>query len=124
MDSRGRIKFRNRYMKMEVMMMKEINDELFNAEVIENDIPVVVDFWAPWCGPCRMVAPVMEELDKQYSGNIKFVKINVDENPMVSNKFGISSIPTIMVFNGSEVEESIVGFRPKSDFEQILNRYI
>jgi thioredoxin 1 len=109
---------------MEVIMMKEINDSLFNVEVIENDVPVVVDFWAPWCGPCRMVGPVMEELDKQYSGKIKFVKINVDENPMVSGQFGISSIPTIMVFKGDKAVENIVGFRPKSDFEQILNKYM
>ncbi|MGH4117607.1 thioredoxin [Clostridium sp.] len=105
-------------------MMKEINDSLFSLEVIENDVPVVVDFWAPWCGPCRMVGPVMEELDKQYSGKIKFVKINVDENPMVSNKFGIASIPTIMVFKGEKAVENIVGFRPKADFEQILNKYM
>lgn len=104
--------------------MKEINDSIFNNEVIESDIPVVVDFWAPWCGPCRMVAPVMEELDKQYSTKIKFVKVNVDENPVISNQFRIASIPTIMVFKSGKVVENIVGFRPKSDFEQIVNNYI
>ncbi|KOF57187.1 hypothetical protein AGR56_11970 [Clostridium sp. DMHC 10] len=104
--------------------MKEINESMFNEEVIESDIPVVVDFWAPWCGPCRMVAPVMEELDKQYSGKVKFVKVNVDENPIISNKFRIASIPTIMVFNSGKAVENIIGFRPKSDFEQIVNKYI
>ncbi|MGH4141063.1 thioredoxin [Clostridium sp.] len=104
--------------------MKEINDNIFSEEVTENDGLVVVDFWAPWCGPCRMVGPVMEELDKQYAGKIKFVKVNVDKNPMISNQFGISSIPTIMVFNGDKAVENIVGFRPKADFEKIFNRHI
>nr|WP_243186916.1 thioredoxin [Clostridium muellerianum] len=104
--------------------MKEISDSIFNKEVITNDIPVVVDFWAPWCGPCKMIGPVMEELDKQYLGKIKFVKVNVDENPVISQEFRISSIPTIMIFKKGEAVENIVGFRPKSDFEQILNRYV
>ncbi|NMM63361.1 thioredoxin [Clostridium sp. P21] len=109
---------------MEVIIMKEISDSIFNKEVITNDIPVVVDFWAPWCGPCKMIGPVMEELDKQYLGKIKFVKVNVDENPVISQEFRISSIPTIMIFKKGEAVENIVGFRPKSDFEQILNRYV
>jgi len=109
---------------MEGILMKEINDNIFSEEVIENDVPVVVDFWAPWCGPCKMVGPVMEELDKQYAGKIKFVKVNVDKNPMISNQFAISSIPTIMVFNGDKAVESIVGFRPKADFVKVLNKYI
>ncbi|HBC97412.1 MAG TPA: thioredoxin [Clostridium sp.] len=104
--------------------MEKINDMVFNEEVIANDMPVVVDFWAPWCGPCKMVGPVMEELDEKYSGKIKFVKVNVDENPITSQKFRISSIPTIMVFKNGKAVENMVGFRPKSDFEQVLNRYI
>jgi thioredoxin 1 len=109
---------------MEVIIMKEINDNIFNKEITENDVPVVVDFWAPWCGPCKMIAPVMEELDKQYSGKAKFTKVNVDENPITSQQFKISSIPTIMIFKGGKAVENLVGFRPKSDIEQILNRHI
>ncbi|KZL92657.1 thioredoxin [Clostridium magnum] len=104
--------------------MKEISDNTFNKEITENNVPVVVDFWAPWCGPCKMITPVMEELDKQYSGKAKFVKVNVDENPTTSQQFRISSIPTIMVFKDGKPVENMVGFRPKSDIEQILNRHI
>lgn len=104
--------------------MKDVNDNIFNKEVNENDVPVVVDFWAPWCGPCRMLSPVMEELDKQYSGKVKFTKVNVDENPITSQQFGIASIPTIMIFKGGKPVESLVGFRPKNNIENILSRYI
>ena len=104
--------------------MKEIMDDMFKAEVSESNIPVMVDFWAPWCGPCKMVAPVMEELSTQYSGKVKFVKVNVDENPIVSNKYEISSIPTVMLFKEGKVLETIVGFRPKSDFENTISKHI
>lgn len=104
--------------------MKEINDNIFNKEVNENDVPVVVDFWAPWCGPCRMLSPVMEELDKQYSGKVKFMKVNVDENPITSQQFGIASIPTIMIFKGGRPVENLVGFMPKANIENRLSKYI
>lgn len=104
--------------------MKEINDNLFNEEVIENDMPVVVDFWAPWCGPCKAIGPVMDELDEQYSEKIKFVKINVDENPIISQEYRILSIPTIKVFKDGKVVENMVGFKSKSDFEERLNKFI
>jgi len=104
--------------------MKEIMDKMFKAEVLESNIPVVVDFWAPWCGPCKMVAPVMEELGTQYNGKVKFVKVNVDENPIVSNQYAISSIPTVMLFKEGKVLDTIVGFRPKSDFENTINKHI
>ncbi|MCR2044119.1 thioredoxin [Anaerosalibacter massiliensis] len=104
--------------------MKEINDSLFEKEVIESDMPVVVDFWAPWCGPCKAVGPVMEELSKQYSGKIKFVKVNVDENLETSQEFRILSIPTIMIFKDGKSVETSVGFKSKSDIEKILVNYI
>ena len=106
--------------------MKEINDAVFNNEVLQSDsdVPVMVDFWAPWCGPCRMVSPVMEELDKQYNGKIKFVKVNVDNNPITSMQYGISSIPTLMLVKNGKIEQKFVGFRPKADFERILSTYV
>ena len=104
--------------------MKEIMDNMFKIEVLESNIPVLVDFWAPWCGPCKMVAPVMEELDKQYNSKLKFVKVDVDENPIVSSQFNILSIPTVMLFKDGKVVETMVGFRPKSDFEKIVSKHI
>ena len=104
--------------------MKEINDSMFKREVFESDVPVMVDFWAPWCGPCRMVSPVMEELDKQYKGKIKFVKVNVDDNPKTSSQFGIVSIPTLLLVKDGKTEQKFVGFRLKADFVKVLDKYV
>jgi thioredoxin 1 len=96
----------------------DTSDATFDADVIQNDTPVLVDFWAPWCGPCRMVAPIVEELSSEYDGRVKFVKLNTDENPGIASKYGIRSIPTLLVFKGGEVAGQIVGFRPKSDLQK------
>lgn len=92
----------------------------FNNEVIESDIPVLVDFWATWCGPCRMLGPVIEELAEEYEGKVKVGKVNVDEEPALATKFDISSIPTVMLFKSGKVTETVVGYRPKEDFKAIL----
>lgn len=92
----------------------------FNNEVIESDIPVLVDFWATWCGPCRMLGPVIEELAEEYKGKIKVGKVNVDEEPALAAKFDISSIPTVMLFKNGKVSETVVGYRPKEQFVSIL----
>ena len=92
----------------------------FNNEVIESDIPVLVDFWATWCGPCRMLGPVIEELAEEYEGKVKVGKVNVDEEPALAAKFDISSIPTVMLFKSGKVTETVVGYRPKEDFKAIL----
>ena len=98
-----------------------VTDADFDTEVIKSEMPVLVDFWAPWCGPCRMVAPVVDELSDEYDGKVKFVKLNTDDNVKTASQFGIRSIPTLLVFKGGEVAGQIVGFRPKSDLKKRLD---
>lgn len=101
--------------------VREVTDATWEADVVKSDLPVLVDFWAPWCGPCRMVAPIVEELAQEYAGKVNFLKINTDENPMVPAKFGIRSIPSLLIFKGGELKGTIVGFRPKSDLKKRLD---
>ncbi len=91
----------------------ELTDDTFEAEVLNADIPVLVDFWAPWCGPCRMVAPVVEEIAKDYEGRIKVGKVNTESNQKIAAKYGIMSIPTLMIFKGGKEVERIIGAQPK-----------
>ena len=105
-------------------MIKEINDKNFSEEVTNSDSIVVVDFWAPWCGPCKMLTPVIEELAREMGKEVKFAKVNVDENPVISSKYKVSSIPTVVIFNKDTVKETMVGFRPKADLKKIIERNI
>jgi thioredoxin 1 len=91
----------------------EFTESNFENEVIQSDVPVLVDFWAPWCGPCKMVAPIVEEISGEYAGRLKVGKLNTDDNQMVASQFGVMSIPTLMIFKGGEVVERIVGAQPK-----------
>jgi len=90
-------------------MIQEITDKNFKEEVLKSTLPVLVDFWAPWCGPCRMVAPVVEEMAEKYKGRLKVGKLNVDNNTLIASQFEVMSIPTLIIFNGGKVAERIVG---------------
>jgi len=102
----------------------EITDATFQNEVMSSDTPVLVDFWAVWCGPCKMVAPVVEEIAREYDGKLKVGKIDVDSNPEVTMKFGIRSIPTLMVFKGGKVVEQIIGALPKRNLLEKLALHV
>ncbi len=98
-----------------------VDDSNFDQMVLQADIPVLVDFWAAWCGPCRMVAPVVEELAQEYEGKISFTKVDVDQNPKTASRYGIMSIPTLLLFKKGEPVSHIVGFRPKAELKQSLD---
>ncbi len=102
----------------------ELTDSNFDAEALQADKPVLVDFWAPWCAPCRMVAPVIEDLAGSYSGRLKVGKLNTDDNPNVASRYGIMSIPTILLFKNGEIADRIVGAAPKKDFEKMLTKHV
>ncbi len=99
----------------------KIEEANFDEIVLKSKTPVLVDFWAPWCGPCRMVAPVVEELAEEYAGRLSFGKVNVDENPKVASKYGIMSIPTLILFKGGKPLSNMVGFRPKDELKKSLD---
>ena len=99
-------------------LIKEVTDANFEALVLKSDKPVVVDFWAAWCGPCRMVAPEMEKIAEKYKGSVQVVKVDVDANPMLSQSFGIMSIPTIAFFQPGQQPKGVMGFRPAEDLER------
>ena len=102
----------------------EINDGEFDTDVLQAEKPVLVDFWAPWCGPCRAIGPVIEDLAGVYAGKIDFKKCNVDNNPVTPGKYGIKSIPTLIFFKNGKVEEQIVGIVAKSKLEEVISRLV
>ncbi|MFZ8871550.1 MAG: thioredoxin [Candidatus Nanopelagicaceae bacterium] len=106
------------------MATEKVTAANFNEVVLKSTTPVLVDFWAEWCGPCRAVAPILEEISTEYAGKIKIVKLNTDEEGSVAMKYGISSIPTMNLFVGGEVVKSIVGARPKPAIVRELSEYI
>ena len=102
----------------------EGTDLNFEMEVLKSDMPVLVDFWAPWCGPCRMVAPIVEEIASEYKGKIKVVKLNTDENQNIAIKYGIRSIPTLGIFKDGKVVDSVIGAVPKQHLVEKIKPYL
>ena len=101
-----------------------VTDETFKQEVLDNDTPVVVDFWAEWCGPCKAIAPIVDELSGEYDGRVKFAKVDVDTNQQVAASFGIRSIPVLLFFKGGEIADLIIGTVPKRDIVEKLDKLL
>ena len=101
-----------------------IDDNSFDTTVIKSEMPVLVDFWAPWCGPCKAVAPILDELAKDYKGKMVIAKLNVDESPQNASKYGVSAIPTMLIFKNGEPVQSIVGYKPKAELKKAIDEIL
>ena len=104
--------------------VSDVGDSDFESQVLNSDIPVLVDFWAPWCGPCKSIAPVIEELANEFGGKVKFVKLNVDDNPKTPTDYGVRGIPNLILFRGGEVVEQIVGAVPKEQLSEAIGKIV
>lgn len=101
-----------------------VTDASFDAEVLKADVPVLIDFWAPWCGPCKAIAPVVEELSKDYAGKLKVVKMNVDENPNTPARYGVRGIPNLIIFKSGQVKDQIIGAVPKAQLVKAITAVV
>ena len=102
----------------------QVGDDNFEAEVVRSSLPVLIDFWAPWCGPCKSIAPVIEELAREYEGKLKVAKLNVDENPGTSSRYGVRGIPNLIILKGGAVKEQLVGVVPKSRLVNAIEKVL
>ncbi len=102
----------------------EVTDATFEAEVLNSDKPVVLDFWAEWCAPCRQISPIINQLAEQYAGQIKVVKMNIDESPQTPGKYGVRAIPTVLAFQNGQVVQQLQGARPKAAFEEMISKLL
>ncbi|MBI2988563.1 MAG: thioredoxin [Deltaproteobacteria bacterium] len=105
-----------------MVTITQVVDDNFESEVLRSDIPVLIDFWAPWCGPCKSIAPVIEELAQEYEGKLKVAKLNVDENPITPSRYGVRGIPNLLILKDGAVKEQIVGAAPKSRLVDAIER--
>lgn len=105
-------------------MANNVTDSSFKKEVLESDLPVLVDFWAEWCGPCKMLTPIIDEISKELQGKVKVLKMNIDENPNTPSEYGIRSIPTIMLFKNSEQKDTKIGLQQKNSLLDWINKSI
>jgi thioredoxin 1 len=102
----------------------DVTDQNFETEVLQSDVPTIIDFWAEWCAPCRQIAPIVKDLASEYDGKVKIVKMNIDENPNTPGKYGVRAIPTVLAFKGGTVVEQITGARPKSAFQEMAQKLV
>ena len=101
--------------------MAEVTDATFDSEVLQSSVPVLVDFWAPWCGPCKSMNPIVEDLEKEYEGKVKVMKLNVDDNAETAGKYSVMSIPTFLIFKGGDVVATLVGAKSKEDMKKEMD---
>lgn len=104
--------------------IQDVTDDRFETEVLQSDTPVLIDFWAEWCAPCRAIAPIVKDLASRYEGQVKVVKMNIDENPGTPGRYGVRAIPTVLAFKGGTVVDQITGARPRSAFETMVEKLV